>query len=106
MVRCAKILESGKQCKREAVEGSKYCFQHKGSRTPKKSPGRKTPRKSPRKSPRSPRKSPKGKRAPSAYNRFVGTVFAELKGTRPPKEIISEAARRWKGMSTSGKAKY
>ena len=85
MVRCAKILENGQQCKRDAAEGSKYCFQHKGSRTPKKSPARKTPRKSPgRKSPaRSPRKSPKGKRAPSAYNRFVSTVSAELKGTRP-----------------------
>lgn len=92
MVRCAKILASGKECSRDAESGSKYCWQHKGSRTPKKSPGRK----SPKKGRKSPRKSP-GKRAPSEYNLFVGKYIKEHEASgKPTKELFSEGVKQWK----------
>lgn len=44
MPRCEKILDNDEQCKRNAVKGSKYCWQHQGTRqSTKRAPHKKVP---------------------------------------------------------------
>lgn len=44
MPQCEKVLDNGERCKRTALKGSKYCWQHQGTRqSTKRAPHKKSP---------------------------------------------------------------